>query len=62
MTRLVQLSDIHFGGENRPAIVAVAAWIAEHRPDLAVVTGDVTREGAPQEFADASAWPLRYPS
>lgn len=54
--RLVQLSDIHFGGENGPAVIAVAAWIAEHRPDLAVITGDVTREGAQQEFADASRW------
>jgi len=54
--RLVQLSDIHFGGENRPAIVAVAAWIAEHRPDLAVITGDVTREGAEPEFGAARAW------
>lgn len=54
--RLVQLSDIHFGGENRPAIVAVAAWIAEHRPDLAVITGDVTREGAEREFTAARIW------
>lgn len=57
--RLVHLSDIHFGGENRPALVAVAAWIAEHRPDLAVITGDVTREGAEREFTDAITWTRR---
>lgn len=54
--RLVHLSDIHFGGENREAVAATAAWIADHRPDLAIVTGDVTREGAPAEFAAAEAW------
>jgi 3',5'-cyclic AMP phosphodiesterase CpdA len=54
--RLAHLSDIHFGGENVAAVTAAAAWIAEHRPDLAVITGDVTREGAPSEFAAAKAW------
>lgn len=54
--RLVQLSDIHFGGENRPAVAATAAWIAEHRPDLAIITGDITREGEESEFTAARAW------
>lgn len=54
--RLAHLSDIHFGGENKDAVAAVARWIAEHRPDMAVITGDVTREGAPTEFTAAKAW------
>lgn len=54
--RLVHLSDIHFGGEHREAVAGTAAWIAEHRPDLAVITGDVTREGEEREFAAAGAW------
>lgn len=54
--RLAHLSDIHFGGENGDAVAAAAQWISVHQPDLAVITGDVTREGAPAEFAAARAW------
>lgn len=54
--RLAHLSDIHFGGENRDAVAAVADWIVAHRPDLTIITGDVTREGAQSEFAAAQAW------
>ncbi len=54
--RLAHLSDIHFGGENKDAVAAAAGWIVAHRPDLTVITGDITREGAPAEFAAARAW------
>lgn len=54
--RMAHLSDIHFGGENREAVSGVATWIAQHRPDLAVITGDVTREGAEAEFKSALTW------
>ena len=54
--RLAHLSDIHFGGEHVDAVAGARAWIAEHRPDLTVITGDVTREGSPVEFAAARKW------
>ena len=54
--RLAHLSDIHFGGEHRDAVGAAAGWIAEHRPDLAIITGDVTREGSETEFVAARRW------
>jgi len=54
--RLVHLSDIHFGGEHLAAVAGTAAWIARHRPDLAIITGDVTREGDEREFAAARTW------
>lgn len=54
--RLAHMSDIHFGGENPAAVAAVADWVAAHRPDLTIITGDVTREGAQGEFAAARAW------
>ena len=54
--RLAHLSDIHFGGEHVDAVAAVRAWIAEHGPDLTIVTGDITREGSPVEFAAARTW------
>lgn len=54
--RFAHLSDIHFGGEHVEAVAAVKDWIAEHRPDLTIITGDVTREGAPAEFTAARKW------
>jgi hypothetical protein len=54
--RLVHLSDIHFGGEHRDAVGATAAWIARTRPDLAIITGDVTRDGSETEFLAARRW------
>lgn len=54
--RLAHLSDIHFGGEHVEAVAGAKAWIAEHRPDLTIVTGDITREGSPAEFAAARNW------
>lgn len=54
--RLAHLSDIHFGGEHREAVAGAAAWIARHKPDLAIITGDITREGEEREFAAARSW------
>lgn len=54
--RLVHISDIHFGGENVEAVAGVTAWIAEHRPDLAIITGDITRQGDEAEFRAARRW------
>jgi 3',5'-cyclic AMP phosphodiesterase CpdA len=54
--RLVQLSDIHFGGACEPAAAAAAAFTRDFAPDLTVVTGDVTLNGLPREFEAAAAW------
>ena len=59
--RLVQLSDIHFGGENKDAVEAAAAWIRDARPDLVVVAGDLTLDGKTAEFDAAAAWLRRLP-
>lgn len=56
MVRFAHLSDIHFGMENAAAVEAAAAWIAAERPDLVVITGDLTAFGEPAEFASAAAW------
>jgi 3',5'-cyclic AMP phosphodiesterase CpdA len=54
--RIAHLSDIHFGGENRDAVTAARDWINANRPDLTVISGDLTRFGQPQEFAAAADW------
>ncbi|MBV9511424.1 MAG: metallophosphoesterase [Caulobacteraceae bacterium] len=54
--RIAHISDIHFGGENRPAVEAALAAVADLAPALTVVTGDLTLNGLPQEFAAARRW------
>ncbi|WP_297512456.1 metallophosphoesterase [uncultured Caulobacter sp.] len=59
--KLIQLSDIHFGGENRDAVAAAADWIGEARPDLVVAAGDLTLDGKTTEFDAAAAWLAMLP-
>ncbi len=54
--RLVQLSDIHFGGENGAAVKAAAAYVAADPPDVVIVSGDFTLNGLPKEFRAAKRW------
>jgi 3',5'-cyclic AMP phosphodiesterase CpdA len=61
MTRLIQLSDIHFGAEIRLAVEAALAYLQASPPDLIVVTGDLTLNGLPREFRAAAAWTRRLP-
>lgn len=59
MPRLVHLSDIHFGGENREAVAAAAEFVNDGEFDLTVISGDLTRFAEPAEFAAAAAWLAR---
>jgi len=61
MVRLVQLTDIHFGGENAAATEAALAFTQAEKPDLVLVTGDVTLNGLPREFEAAARWLARLP-
>lgn len=54
--RLIQLSDIHFGFEDKAALEAATAYVRETPFDLLVISGDITQLGAPPEFAAAAAW------
>ena len=60
--RIAHLSDIHFGGENAAAVEAAVQAVADFGPTLTVVTGDVTLNGLPREFAAAAAWLARLPA
>ncbi|MBO9710910.1 MAG: metallophosphoesterase [Caulobacter sp.] len=59
--KLVQVSDIHFGGEHVAAVEAAVERIAEEAPDLLVVAGDLTKDGKTAEFDAARAWLDRLP-
>jgi 3',5'-cyclic AMP phosphodiesterase CpdA len=54
--RLLHLSDIHFGREDREALEAVADFARKIKPDAVIVAGDITQKGRRTEFAAARAW------
>ena len=56
MSRLFHISDIHFGAEDRAAIDWFATVVDSERPDVIVVTGDLTMRGRRREFAAAARW------
>ena len=61
LVRIAHLSDIHFGGEDVAATEAAVASVASFAPHLVVVTGDLTLNGLPREFAAARDWLSRLP-
>ena len=59
--RILHISDIHFGCENKAAVDAVLQ-IARTEPfELVAVTGDITQFGKPEEFAAARAFVAALP-
>ena len=54
--KIIQVSDIHFGGENVEAVQAALERFHAEKPDLLIAAGDLTRDGAVDEFDAAKAW------
>src|SRR5438067_2194330 len=59
--RLLQLSDIHFGGENVEALQAALTYCQTTQFDLLVLCGDITQFGHAGEFEAAARWVSRLP-
>jgi 3',5'-cyclic AMP phosphodiesterase CpdA len=56
-TRVLHLSDLHFGRNDRPeSIEALAALIEEARPDLVIASGDLTHRGLRSQHEQASSF------
>lgn len=56
MTLLMQISDLHFGTEQ-PAVVSALRRLAHaQRPQVLVVSGDITQRARPAQFAAARAF------
>lgn len=56
MSVLLHLSDTHFGTERPQVIEALLALAARERPDLAVLSGDITQRARPAQFRAAKAF------
>lgn len=54
--RILHLTDIHFGCENKAAVLAVLELALRERFDFTAVTGDVTQSGRQAEFDAAAEW------
>jgi 3',5'-cyclic AMP phosphodiesterase CpdA len=55
MSVLLQVSDPHFGTERAPVVQALVALAQQQRPDLLVLSGDITQRARPAQFRAARA-------
>lgn len=56
MARIAHLSDIHFGAHDPKIVAATEDWIQERKPDLVIISGDLTQRAKVEQFRDASAY------
>lgn len=53
MTVVAHISDIHFGREVPEVVAALIADLVEARPDVVVISGDLTQSASHRQFAAA---------
>jgi 3',5'-cyclic AMP phosphodiesterase CpdA len=53
---IVHITDPHFGCANLEAIRAATRYVAEHKPQLVICTGDISTIGLASELEAACAW------
>ena len=56
MTKLLQISDMHFGTEQPLVMQALLSLSDEKKPDVLVVSGDITQRAMPSQFSRARAF------
>ncbi len=56
MTVLLQVSDPHFGTERAPVVDALEALVHGQRPDVLLLSGDITQRATHAQFAAARAF------
>ncbi len=62
MTRLVHLSDLHFGTEESHVLADLEQAITTISPDLVIVSGDLTQRARVHEFRAAHDFLQRLPA
>ena len=53
MTLVLHLSDPHFGTEQAPVVEALVRLVHEQRPDLLILSGDITQRARRSQFRAA---------
>lgn len=56
MSVLLHISDTHFGTEQPRVVEALVTLAAQQRPDLVVLSGDITQRARPAQFRAAKAF------
>ncbi|HYW58799.1 MAG TPA: metallophosphoesterase [Polaromonas sp.] len=56
MTRLLQISDPHFGTAQVPVMDALVQMAREQRPEVLVLSGDITQRAGVEQFRQARAF------
>jgi 3',5'-cyclic AMP phosphodiesterase CpdA len=56
MSVLLQISDTHFGTEQPHVVEALVALAAQQRPEVVVLSGDITQRARPAQFRAAKAF------
>jgi 3',5'-cyclic AMP phosphodiesterase CpdA len=56
MRLIAHLSDLHFGRTDAKVVEALLADLEAHRPDLVIVSGDLTQRAKSHQFAEARAF------
>lgn len=56
MSVLLQISDTHFGTEQPHVVEALVKLAAQQRPDMVVLSGDITQRARPAQFRAAKAF------
>ena len=56
MRTIIHLSDLHFGRVDQPILMPVLRFIHAAKPDLVVVSGDLTQRARTAQFLDARAF------
>jgi len=62
MRTIAHLSDLHFGRIERATVQALIATVTEARPDIVVVSGDLTQRAKEREFQEARQFLEALPS
>jgi 3',5'-cyclic AMP phosphodiesterase CpdA len=56
MSVLLQISDTHFGTERLPVVEALVAFTKQQRPDVVLLSGDITQRARRAQFQAARAF------
>ena len=61
MSLVLQISDTHFGTERPPVVEALVALASQLRPDVVVLSGDITQRARRAQFDAARRLVERLP-
>ena len=62
MKTIAHLSDLHFGRTEAKVVAALLSDLERHRPDLVIISGDLTQRARSHQFAEARAFLSHIPA